>query len=177
MCRRVKFLVRLLCCCLATGCAAVRAQQVAVPEYALKAAYIYHFIQFTDWPEAKLRELNAFTLCIAADNPLTTALMAMGDRAAHKKPIVIRTLPSRAYSDCQIVVLGAAQNDGAEVISAQVPAFILTIADDPNQTRDNVIIALLVEEGRAAFSINLTRAHADGLEISSKLLRLARSVR
>lgn len=152
------------------------AQNAVVSEYSLKAAYLYHFVQFTEWPEAVLRGTDTFTICIAEDNPLRPMLSDLAGRPAHGKPIAIREHAPADEGRCQVIVFGVKELQSAQPANLATRAPALTIAEEGAET-EPVIIALSTEERRVGFVIDKTLAEACGLTISSKLLRLARSVR
>jgi len=170
--------LRAVCFLLAIGPgASIHAQNAVVPEYSLKAAYLYHFIQYTDWPDSVAVNLNTFNICIAADSPLQAALSAMNGKIAHTKPIAVRAYEQGHYEHCQVVVFSAHDEEMLRKDSGQlVVAHVLTVAEDPMIEADT-IITLQVADSRVEFSIDRTLAHLSGLTISSKLLRLARSVK
>lgn len=152
----------------------VHAQNAVVSEYALKAAYLYHFVQFTEWPEATLQPLEAFTICIAKNNPLRPMVAELAGQLAHGKPIAIR-IPENDAGNCQVALLGAEDwQRGAMTNDQRLP--MLTIAEEPPLSA-RAVITLGMEERRVGFSIDKTLAEECGLQISSKLLRLARSVK
>jgi hypothetical protein len=153
------------------------AQSAVVPEYSLKAAYLYHFIQFTDWPGDTIAGLKTFQICTAADSPLRAALSGLNGQAAHGKPISVRTNEPGHYEGCQVVLFSARDRETLDRATEDLVATnILTVSEDAGITKSRVIITFSVEERRVAFSINKKLAQLSGLQISSKLLRLARSV-
>ena len=167
----------LLCSLLVTASVSCRAQNPVVPEYSLKAAYLYHFIQFTDWPDAALSDLKTFDICIAADSPLRPVLAELNGQIAHGKPIAVRTYEPGHYAGCQVVLFSARDLEMLEKAKeALVAANILTVSEDQGIPTPQVIISLSVEGRRVVFSINKKLAQLSGLQISSKLLRLARAV-
>lgn len=152
------------------------AQNSSAPEYALKTAYLYHFLEFTTWPKPLADATAPLGVCVSRDNPWRAALTAMSERLVHNRPIRIVPLAESNRQQCEVMVLrsndiGAAAND-----NKQRPPPTLIVSDDPALTEDIAMINLRIEDNRIVFSINNSKAQTAGLTISSKLLRLARTV-
>lgn len=170
-------LSRILCCGLALFCCAVRAQSAVAPEYALKVAYLYHFIQFTDWADSAVPTDKMLTVCALTGNPMLPALAILNNQPAHDKAIVVQALTENRYEHCQVLVLSGGEKKWLEKEKNNLVAnHVLTVIDDPDEMPPTAMIAMGVEEQRVVFSINMTQVRAARLEISSKLLRLARAV-
>lgn len=168
----------LLCAALGllAASAGSRAQNAVVPESALKAAYLYHFIQFTEWPQAAFANSPALQLCVDAHNALHDAVTALADKSPSDKSIVINAGTGSDPQPCHVLIVDR-HNRELLLRSVFLQQPVLTISDDTELAVDDTIIALRVQAGRVVFFINKTQARARGLEISSKLLRLAESVK
>lgn len=153
-----------------------RAQNAVVPESDLKAAYLYHFIQFTEWPQAAFATTPALQLCVDADNALHDNIAALASKPLGGRAIAIQTETWSPRQLCHVLIIDRHNRHlmQRDAIRRQP---ILTLSDDPDLAVDETIIALRVQAGRVVFFINKTQAHQSGLEISSKLLRLAESVK
>jgi hypothetical protein len=151
------------------------AQNPVAAESALKAAYIYHFIQFTEWPDGFLKQREAIDVCVPATSALRADLTALSGQLAHGKPIRVRTYDQEAPVDCIVLILsGAGRMENTPAPSQNV----LTVREEAERSAgDDAIIALSVDGRRVSFSINQQLATAAKLSLSSKLLRLARSVK
>jgi hypothetical protein len=166
-------LLAIATCFIANG--AMAAEQV--PEHELKAAFIYNFIQFTQWPEGQLKG-STLNVCVSPGNILHLALQAIAGKTAHGRAIALQPLPSAQVAGCHVLV--AEMSDRARLpqirraISAEA---VLTITDDPELMREGFMIGMLVEGNRIAFIVDNSRAAEVKLVISSRLLRLAKSVR
>lgn len=153
----------------------VFAQGSIAPEYNLKTAYLFHFLEFTTWPAHMLDDANALVICIDDNNPWRETLLTLEKRSVHEKPIRIAGLSGAAQPACHVVLMrsddiGLQKNFS----SSQTPPLI--VSDDPAVPLEHTMINLRVEDNRIVFSINNRKARAAEFEISSKLLRLARSV-
>jgi hypothetical protein len=141
-------------------------------EYDLKAAYLFHFIQFTEWPANPTRRPVA--VCIDADHPLLPTLRSMHDKPVHGTILQIKTTHSNP-DDCSVLVVSR-DDFSAQLRDQAVSQHLLTITDDEDIAPGDVIISLRMQNDRVIFSINKSRATISGLNISSRLLRLAETV-
>lgn len=174
--RTLSLWLRMAACIALAFPSLVFAQSASVPEYALKAAYVFHFLEFTEWPS--LDADAPLQICIDSDNPWRNALLALNNRTVHEKPIRIEDLSSDRYAQCQVLILQL--NDLVQlnaIVSTTAQLHALTISDDAATDVAAIMIHLQIDNGRIAFAINNTRARAAGININSKLLRLASAVR
>jgi hypothetical protein len=155
---------------------AVCAQNAIVSEHDLKAAYVYHFIQFTEWPAPVLQTNSALQICISPENPLLRALSGLEGKTVHRKPLVIKAGALHSLDNCQIAIVSHGDNN-LPPKNLLMKSHTLTISDDPDASIIDAIIVIRVDNGNVIFSINNTEALEFELHVSSKLLRLARSVR
>jgi hypothetical protein len=152
------------------------AQGSIAPEYHLKTAYLFHFLEFTTWPRQVLDEAKAVVICIDDHNPWRETLLSLEKRSVHEKPIRIALLSEAAQSPCHVVVIRSDDVGLQKNFSLSSQALSLIVSDDPAVGLDRAMISLRVEDNRIVFSINNGKARAAELQISSKLLRLARTV-
>lgn len=149
-----------------------------VPEYDLKAAFVYNFALFTDWPADTHFEGDTLNICINAASALRPALANLQEKVVRRRRIAVRAMPGiENVRACHVLVLDAGDRERWPALHAALgSAPILTIADDPEIGAGGSIIAFALEGGRAVFHIDTRAAHDARLVLSSKLLRLARSV-
>lgn len=146
------------------------------PEYALKAAFIYNFANFTEWPVSNAETLN---LCVLGSNPFDNALSSIEGKQAGKAKLVIKHVATNgnAIRGCQMVFISASEKgDLQTILDIARESSILTIADLQGAAQQGVMIGLTVEQKKITFEVNLEAARRARLNISSKLLRLAKVV-
>lgn len=151
-----------------------------VSEDELKAAYVYHFAQLTEWPAGAPGTGHApFLLCILGGDPPHPAFAALRGKTAHGRRIELRAVAdaaqARACDALYVAASGAARLQDVVAALSQVP--VLTIADAETPAAQSAIITLVPHEARIGFHINLDAARRSGLRISARLLRLALSVK
>jgi hypothetical protein len=145
-------------------------------EYEVKAAFLYNFIQFIEWPAESLRE--AFSVCTLGDDPFAGALdRTVAGESVNGRPIVVEHLrPDALPAHCQILFVPRSQSArAAAVIRVLGAAPVLTVGESAGFLQAGGLVNLVVEAGKVRFDVNAEAATARGLRISSKLLRVART--
>lgn len=150
-------------------------------EYQVKAAFIYNFAKFVEWPERVFASPEtAITIGIVSDNKdtvdadLEETLAGKKINGRHlRKSHLSSPKDEKALEECHIVFIAKSKKGvQAEFLQALKDRSVLTITEtDKNQG----IINFIMEENKVRFEIDNTAAQQAGLKISSKLLSLARS--
>ncbi len=159
--------------CLLSGLVGARADEL--PEYRLKAAFVYNFIAFTEWPAETGGTLN---LCLYAGDPFGSEIDGLQGRAAGSRTIAVtRKAVGESLRNCQVVFISATAIDSLPRVLASLRGLpVLTVADSPGAMRQGVALNMTLRQNRVTFEANLQAARAAGLNLSSKLLRLATEV-
>lgn len=149
-----------------------------VPEYELKAAFVYNFALFTEWPAELAFEGGAMNICINPMSALRQPLGGLREKSIKGKRIVIRQVDTvGGLRGCQVLFLDSSDRERwSDIRKVLADSSVLTITDDKEIAHDGSIIALSAEQNRIVFDINLRAARQARLVLSSKLLRLARTV-
>ena len=149
-------------------------------EYEVKAAFLFNFAKFVDWPAQAFATPNAsFTICLDGD-PFGGALdrIIQGENLEGRALTVRRLNSGNDLAGCQIVYVAASQfRHVDEIVSGANNHPILTVGDTDNFIDRGGIIRFIKSGGRIHFQINPDAAGRAGLQLSSKLLRLAEIVR
>lgn len=154
---------------------ATPARSEELPEYRLKAAFVYNFVALTEWPASVGATLQ---LCIYGPDPFAGELDSLNGKTANSHRIEVHLKNSLdTLKGCQIVFIAAS-------VAGQVPRVIdtvrglpvLVIADTPGTLRQGVMLNMNLAQGRVTFEANLAAARNARLTLSSKLLRLATEV-
>lgn len=147
----------------------------AQPEFRVKAAFIYNFIAFTEWPNTTGSTLN---LCIYGQSPLDKEIDALHGRFANNQEIITQKhIEIDDLHDCQIVFIATtAIDDLPQVIDHLQGKPTLIIADSKGAAHQGAAINMSIKNDKIIFDANLGAARQRGLKISSKLLGLAHKV-
>lgn len=162
-------------CLLLTG--ACMAEEVS--EYELKAAYLYNFALFTTWPADRLADSGApMTFCVLGQTPLAGALTDLQARKIRGRNIVVKQIAAAEDGrTCHVLFLGAGEHEKSpKMMEAVRDSGTLTVSDSFDPLSSDAVINMMIENGRLVFDVNLPGARRARLTLSSKLLKLARSV-
>jgi hypothetical protein len=183
---RARQLRRWLCCVVAvigyflTPATSMWAQGNKPTDYQVKAAYLYNFGRFIEWPPAVTARNDAFNVCILGQDPfgknLDTTLA--GESIAGKHVVAKRISNAEESTDCQILFLSSEEaGHMKQIMDALDKAAILTVSDIPKFSQRGGMIQFVLEGNRIRFEVNLTATQHAGLVLSSELLKVAAAVR
>lgn len=159
--------------------AAVLAQDKAQEERLLKAAFIYNFAKFTRWPEGTWADEKApLNLCLVGSDELIVELERLEGKTVKGRSLTINKFHSSPEMQaCHIVYIATSEHTQYQQVTQVLQdQAVLTISEIPHFSRSQGTIELLHKEGRVRFIINLDVARRAGLELSSRLLKLAETV-
>ncbi|MES2125956.1 MAG: YfiR family protein [Pseudomonadota bacterium] len=160
---------------LALACAA-SCHAEPVPEADMKAAFVFNFAVFTEWPQEVLPAGAAIQVCASSSNPLFPALSQLNDKVVNGHHLAVRTATAPLRS-CHVLVLGSHDRERWSQLKHDLAgANVLTVSDDRGISADGAIIGMSMENLHVGFGVDMAAAKAARLTLSSKLLRLARSV-
>jgi len=163
---------------LAFFCAGSRA--APPPEYHVKAAYLFNFGQFVEWPAAAWDSPNApFSICIVGDDPFGNILddVVRGESIKGHQLVIRRFQPGEAIAGCNILFIGRSEAANLpQILGTLRGRSVLTVTDTAGNESREAIIVLVTENNRVRMRINVAAARANNLVISSKLLRPAEVV-
>jgi hypothetical protein len=148
-------------------------------EYRLKAAFVYQFPQFVEWPSATWRDATALQVCVLQPNPFGRELEALvRGESLNGRPFSIKEIAGpEALAGCHVLFVAASAPAGDAVLKAARSAPVLTVGEGERFLDAGGIIALRVVERRVRFDVSASAAQKVGLRISSQLLSLAVNVR
>jgi len=145
--------------------------QETASEHAVRAAMLFNFTKFTEWPDgARGARLK---VCVATDDSqLMAAMEALGGREVRGKPVVAVRYAQQA--DCDVIY--ADSRPGWRATGERRPRHALTVGGYAGFVADGGMIEVALQEGGARFDVNLAEAKKAGLRFYPQLLRLARRV-
>ena len=145
-------------------------------EYAVKAAYLYNFAKYVEWPPGAFASANApLLICIAGANPFGDALAALSGKTVGDHPVEVRHIPAAMGLDqCHVVFVGRAEQGRFKALLARLARQpILTVSDISDFAQVGGMIGLIEADQRIRFNINLNATRQANLKLSSQLLKLA----
>ncbi len=168
-----------LCLSVAVWPAPARTQQVG--EYQVKAAYLYQFLNFVDWPQHAFRDAAApFEICVIGTDPFGSDLdnTVAGKQVGGRRVQVRRLAGIASAKDCHILFIAASERARISwILDAVAGQPLLTVSELRDFEEQNGIVRFVLERDNVRLRINAAAAAANGLQISSKLLSVATVVR
>jgi hypothetical protein len=147
----------------------------------LKAAFIYNFTQFVEWPpDAFAGDDSPFVVAVVGDDPLQGALeAAMADKTAGARPIIVKHFASvDDLGPCQLLFVPASQDGSLGAILKRIGTSpVLTVGESDAFMPAGGAIRLFLENGKMRFELDPDVCDAARLKVSAKLMKLARIYR
>jgi hypothetical protein len=195
--RPVLLCLLLLCACFALITSPVVATDTSsarYKEYEVKAAFIFNFLKFVDWPAEKTAgNNNQIVIGIIGADPFGPAADIFKDKSVEEHKLLvkrfegveqIKKLPEKdknelydALKQCHLLFISQSeQKQVREIIEITNNNGVLTVADSDGFIEAGGIINFFTEDNKIRFDINQGAAEKTGLKIRSQLLRLAKRV-
>ncbi|HEY5029655.1 MAG TPA: YfiR family protein [Candidatus Angelobacter sp.] len=152
----------------------------AATEDQVKAAYVFNFAKFIQWPAEVFATTDApMNFCVLGRSPVVDELdSSMTGKSVNGHAIVVRHLHSPdEIKGCHLIFLAAsAGKQQQKLIQAAKGSAALLVAETPGFAHAGGTINFIMENGRLIFEVNINAAESAHLKINSKLLALARIV-
>jgi hypothetical protein len=167
-------------------------------EYQVKAAFLYNFLQFVDWPEEESADSNEpITIGIIGKDPFGDAFESIKDKKVKGgRGVIIKRFKSfedlkkstekdkpesdqetETLTKCHLLfICSSEQKNLKEIIDLLKDHSVLTVADMQGFLESGGIVNFVIEENKVGFEINIAAAEHAKLKIRSQLLRLAKRV-
>lgn len=144
--------------------------------FSLEAAFVFNFTAFTDWPAARAR-MAKLVVCANPRGAANFSLSKLEGRVIAARTWHVQPLTDNTdMTTCDVLVVdGSVSNGGAvkSALASDLPLLVVRTSDAP----EGPYVILLVRQGdQLRFDIDHREAARRHLDLSSKLLRLARKV-
>ncbi len=164
------------------GAPRARAADAGTPagygEYLIKAAFLYNFAKFTEWPgDAYANGAAPLRVCVLGQDPFGTALETIEGKRIKQRPVAtLRIARLDQARRCQVLYISASERDRLGAILARLGREpILTVTDLPGLDPPGAMINFQTVADKVRFQIDTDHAAFAGLSFSSKLLSLAKT--
>lgn len=163
-----------LCCIVGPT---VRADpEATVPlECQLKAAFLFKFIKFIEWPPEVVDGSRELVVGMIGDSPMREALMAIAGKEANNRRLVIRHFgEADSLEFCHVLFVDHTQDAQLDSIMSRVTGgATLTVGETSEFMDGGGMIRFMLMDNRLRFEVDIESAQAAHLRISSRLLNLA----
>jgi hypothetical protein len=150
-------------------------------ELQVKAAFLYNFAKFVEWPSdtRSAGPGGSLAFCVFGDEPLFSALtQSLVGKTINGRALIARQVGGpQGVQGCDIAFIGAAEKKRMdEVLDAFTGAGVLSISELDQFARRGGMIQLTRKANRFQFAVNIDAVNRNGVRISSRLLQLAEVV-
>ena len=149
-------------------------------EYQVKAAFLFNFAQFVEWPDGTYASTNVpFCIGVLGDDPFGAALdqIVQGESIGSHKLTVLHSRQVADFKNCQMIFISKSEKGHlAKILSALDSRPVLTVSEVDGFARSGGDINFYLDGTKVRFEINPTAAQNGGLKISSQLLSLGKIV-
>lgn len=175
-------------------------QSARSKEYQVKAAFLYNFIKFVDWPEEKVADSNEpMVIGVIGSKDFIKAFENVKGKRVKDRSVIVKYFEGfeeskkskqendseqnrniKALGKCHVVMFCTCDStvikNRDEIIEALKDTSVLIVGEMPGFIEAGGIINFLMEDKKVRFEINLDAANEAKLKIRSKLIRLAKRV-
>lgn len=146
-------------------------------EFQLKAACLYNFAKYVRWPQISPENLeDPIRICVVAPSPFGELFSALKNKTAQDRPVVATVISATTdptTQGCHILFYPSSKLlQGTRLGGESKYLGILTVSEETG----NGIVMFVMKDGKLRFEIDLGKARASGLTISSQMLKLAIAV-
>jgi hypothetical protein len=143
-----------------------------IPIRDMRAAYLYNFVIFTEWPN---NDRDAINICLLPSQVTLVNVRLLTTKQINGRPLRIIEPSNRDTGECQLLYIGQTMDPGTRQTLAKLAGSpVLTVGEG---SQSQAMIQMNVENKRLSFDVDLVQSRRANLTISSKLLRLAKTVR
>ncbi len=152
-----------------------RAGHAADGEAQLKAALLYNFARFTDWPVEVLSPSAPLTIGLVGDDPGAPALESIDGRSAHGHTIATRRIhPGESCDGCQVVYVCRSEAERWPELTRTLKGKpLLLVSELETFAHTGGVIRLFWVGNRIRFEINISEGRRRSLQLAAQLLSLA----
>ena len=161
------------------GCSAALGQ--SANQYQVKAAFLYNFAKFIEWPPQSFKGPDdPIAICVVGLNPFGAMIEdTVRGKTLDGRAFVVRNVPNvQQTGGCHILFISSSERKQVQSIleSIKTPG-VLTVGEAEGFARNGGIINFKLDGGKVRFEVNLEAAAKEGLQIRSNLLSLAEIVK
>ena len=155
-------------------------QAQEVPEYQLKAAFLYNFAKFVEWPQDAFQDSNSSLIVgILGEDPFGDHIDFIRNKSVKNRKLEIRHFDTiEDANNCHILFVSASEAEGlVEVLESLNNLTILTVSDMDLFIENGGIIKFELNDEKLGFTINSEAIKQADFKISSQLLKFGKLVK
>ena len=168
---------RMLLIAALVGFLATTAKAQSATEYQVKAAFLFNFARFVEWPADAFPSADApLQVCVLGQDPFGADFeQVILDKTVngHRLEVIHPAGVPQARA-CQILFVAASERRRVrEILQGLASACVLTVGDSPGFAKMGGIINFVLEESRVRFEINVQAAERVHLKLNARLMTVA----
>lgn len=150
-------------------------------EYAIKAAYLFNFFRYFEWPQNAPGNGKVFVVGVVGPNVFGKSLDTLGTKTIDDRKIVVHHFPTAdSIKPCHILFIAAddkTEKRMAQAVEKTKDTPVLLVSDTEGFARKGAVVNFIIESNNVKFEINPDAAKRAGLKVNAKLLTVAKVVR
>ena len=149
-------------------------------EYEVKAAFLYNFTKFVEWPPDPRPDRGPIRICVIGEDPFRESLdKIVAGKLVDGRSLTVRRIERAADArTCAIAFVSTSERTRLRsILETLRGANVLTVGDTRQFAEMGGVIGFVLRDNLVHFAVNLDAAKIQGLTISSRLLNLAEIVR
>jgi hypothetical protein len=157
-----------------------KAEKAKYSEYKIKAAYLYNFAKFVEWPAEVLADPSLpLSICIIGKDPFGKAIDTIKNKTIKGRKLLIRRFTSiDDLKDCHVIFISPSEKKNlARILEKIKDMHMLTVSDIDGFAERGGMINLNKVKNKIRLEINIDAAQYAGLKVSSKLLKIAKIIK
>ena len=159
----------------------LQAQKSSPSEYQVKAAYLYNFGRFIEWPNKVTAPTGGqFTICVLGLDPFGQSLNAIlaGQTINGTNTVAAQISKPQEAVNCRILFISSSEDHQLkQILAALEGASVLTVSDLPQFSQRGGMVQFVLDGKKVRFEVNLTPVERAHLTLSSQLLKVAANLR
>lgn len=168
-------------CCLTAPPNAFGADSPRASPNDVKAAFVYNFLKFVEWPASRFGETNApLVIGVVGQSSIMVELeAAVRLRTVNGRPLVVKAVERPQDAGTVHLLFFPASEDTrfADLLPTLAGSGVLTVGESAAFADQGGIINFVLQDGKLRFEINMDSAELAGLKVSAQLQKLAKTIR
>lgn len=154
------------------------AQKTKPGEYQVKAAFLYNFMKFIDLPDEAFKDTSNITVCMIGEDPFEGNMELLRGKPVKNRAVTVKHIKAvHQATDCHVLYISPSEKENiTQILKETEGRSLITIGDTEGFAQQGVIINFFLEQDMVRFEINTNAAKAAKIQISSKLLKLAKII-
>ncbi len=196
---RTEIMILTLCLAVLAGPAtgsSVPTEGTGSSEYEVKAAFLYNFIRFVEWPDETLSVNEPIVVGIVGEDRFVDAFEPAKDKLVKARKVSLRRFEDlrgnggleqenrlaidvqiESLKKCDVVFIGSSEKRYMrDILKALGGIAVLTVGETEGFLESGGMINFVVEDGKICFEINAAAAEQAGLEMRARFMRLAKRI-